>query len=100
VAVQDWKFGLLMNIKSFPLDQEGNELTQLGLNMSNLDFIKVGLWGFIDKVIIMKPPKQLQIGVGYQNPRPVQVSRYMACIIFDGENKGGSNLVWKAPCHS
>ena len=54
-----------MNITKFPLDHDGEELTQLGLLMSNLDFMKVGMWPFIDQVFIMKPPKQLQLGIGW-----------------------------------
>jgi len=46
-----------MNITKFPLDHDGEEVTQLGLLMSNLDFMKVGMWPFIDQVFIMKPPQ-------------------------------------------
>ena len=44
--------GLLMNITKFPLDHDGEELTQLGLLMSNLDSMKVGMWPFNDQVFI------------------------------------------------
>ena len=90
--------GLLMNITKFPLDDDGEEVTQLGLLMSNLDFIKVGMWPFIDQVFIMKPPKQLQLGIGYNNPKPVQVSRCMACIVISGDNLRARNMVWQAIC--
>ena len=45
-----------MNITKFPLDHDGEEVTQLGLLMPNLDFMKVGMWPFIDQVFIVKPP--------------------------------------------
>ena len=85
-----------MNITKFPLDDDGEEVTQLGLLMSNLDFMKVGMWPFIDQVFIMKPPKQLQLGIGWISPKPVQVSRYMACIVISGDNLRARNMVWQA----
>ena len=87
-----------MNITKFPLDDDGEEVTQLGLLMSNLDFMKVGMWPFIDQVFIMKPPKQLQLGIGWISPKPVQVSRYMACIVISGDNRRARNMVWQAIC--
>ena len=97
VTPEDWRLGLLINISKFPLDPDGNELTQLGLLMTNLDFLKVGLWPFIEEVLIMTPPKQMQLGVGYHNPRAVQVNRYMACICMSGESNVAYNMVWEAP---
>jgi hypothetical protein len=95
-SLEDWKLGLLMNIRQFPLDEHGNETTQLGLLMSNLDFLKIPMWPFIDEVHIMKPPKMMQLGVGFHHPKPVQVNRFMACIIISGDNKGASDMVWQA----
>ena len=95
-TLQDWKLGLLMNIRQFPLDEHGQETTQLGLLMSPLDFLKIPMWPFIDEVHIMKPPKMMQLGVGYHHPKPVQVNRFMACIIISGDNKCAADMVWKA----
>ena len=98
--LKDWKLGLLINIPKFPLDAKGNLLTQLGLLMHKQDFLRVPMWPFIDEVLIMTPPKQMQLGVNFMNPKPVQVSRYMACIVISGDNKVASNMVWEAFKHS
>ena len=57
-----------MNITKFPLDHDGEELTQLGLLMSNLDFMKVGMWPFIDQVFIMKPPSSCSLALAGFSP--------------------------------
>jgi len=88
-----------MNIPKFPLDEHGKEQTQLGLMMHNLDFLKIAMWPFIDKIEILKPPKALQLGVGYQHPKPVQVIRYMICVVMTGDNKKAQKLVHEAPAY-
>jgi hypothetical protein len=50
VTPQDWRLGLLINVSKFPLDKDNQELTQLGLLMSNLDFLKAPLWPFITEM--------------------------------------------------
>jgi hypothetical protein len=85
-----------MNIAKFPLDPEGKELPQLGLMMHNLDYIKVPLWPFIDEIKILKPPKAMQLGVGFNHPKPVQVTRYMNCVIMSGDNPKAQTMIREA----
>ena len=35
----------------------------------------VPMWRFIDKVMWLRPPKDMQVGAGLHNSRPVQVQR-------------------------
>ncbi len=77
----DWKFGLLCNVSKFPLGPETNkESVELGIRMSWQSFLHIGLWGFMDNLVRMKPPKTkkepMQLGFGYHEPKPVQVQRY------------------------
>lgn len=88
-----------MNIAKFPLDEHGKELAQLGLMMHNLDFLKIAMWPFIDEIKILKPPKAMQLGVGFNHPKPVQVTRYMICVVMSGENWKAQKLVHEAPIH-
>ena len=88
-----------MNIAKFPLDENGKELAQLGLMMHNLDFLKIALWPFIDEIKILKPPKAMQLGVGFNHPKPVQVTRYMICMVMSGENQRAKTLIHEAPTY-
>jgi hypothetical protein len=81
------------------LDERGKELPQLGLMMHNLDFLKIAMWPFIDEIKILKPPKAMQIGVGYKWPKPIQVSRYMICVVMSGDNIKAKKMVSKAPTY-
>ena len=88
-----------MNIAKFPLDENGKELAQLGLMMHNLDFLKIALWPFIDEIKILKPPKAMQLGVGFNHPKPVQVTRYMICMVMSGENPKAKTMIHEAPTY-
>ena len=88
-----------MNIANFPLDQDGKELTQLRLIMHNLDYIKVPLWPFIDEIKILKPTRAMQLGAGYSHPKPVQVTRYMICVIMSGDNWKSQRMLHEATTH-
>ena len=56
----DWKCGLFCNVNKFPLDPDAHsELIELGLRTSCQDFLQIGLWGFTDNLVVMKPPKPL-----------------------------------------
>jgi hypothetical protein len=82
------------------LDERGKELAQLGLMMHNLDYLKIAMWPFIDEIKILKPPKAMQLGVGYKFPKPVQVSRYMICVVMSGDNYRAHRLIYEAPTHT
>ena len=57
VSDPDWKFGLLFNVKKFPLGPVDHaEIIQLGLFMSCQDFLHIGLWGFVGNLEVMNPP--------------------------------------------
>ena len=85
LCVPDWKFGWLCNVNKFPLEHDTNsEPIQLGLCMSAQDFLHIGLWGFMDNLVVMSPPKPLQVGLGYKEPEPVQVQRYHMVLQFIG----------------
>ena len=55
----------------------GQEDWGLGQRLSNQDLLTVPMWHVIDKVIWLRPPKDMQVGTGYHTPRAVQVQRYM-----------------------
>ena len=58
VSDPDWKFGLLFNVKKFPLGPVDHaEIIQLGLFMSCQDFLHIGLWGFVGNLEVMNPPR-------------------------------------------
>jgi hypothetical protein len=44
----------------------------------------------------LRPPKDMQVGTGFYNSRPVQVTRYMGVIICSGENEQARNMVTMA----
>ena len=93
----DWKVGLLCNVNIFPLDRNANsECIQLGLCMSWQDFFHIGLWGFMDNLVVMQPPKPMQIGLGWRSPKPVQAQRYHMVLQFCGDNSVAQTMVQEA----
>ena len=40
----------------------------------------------MDNLVVMKPPKPMQLGFGLHDPKAVQVQRYHMVLQFTGEN--------------
>ena len=76
MCVPDWKLGLVCTVNKFPWDHDTHsELIQLGSCVSWQDFLHIGLWGFMDNLVVTKPSKPMQLGLGYNEPKPVQAQR-------------------------
>jgi len=60
---------------------------------SNQDCMTVPLWPFIDKVMWLRHPNDMQVGASYHNPRPVQVQRYMGDLVCNGDNAQANHTV-------
>ena len=56
----------------------------------------MGLWPFLHDVLVLRPPKAMQVGVGFNNPRPVQVNRFMCVIQCTGENTNALDMIKQA----
>ena len=83
----DWTLGILFNIHRFPLDIHGQEQVQVGFNLAHgTEVLHQSLWGFIDQVVVLTPPKVAQFGAGCWSPTPVSRSSYFAVARFTGEN--------------
>ena len=98
-----WRFGILVNAPRFPLlYKEKRKDFWLGMHMHHMDFFHVGLWPFIDDLQFFKPPKMMQVGVGWDFPKAAQVCRYFGLLVFSGKNQQAkacvtaahSNEVW------
>ena len=88
VEQESWRVGILVNAPRFPLlYKEKTEDFWLGMHMVHMDFFHVGLWPFIDELQFFKPPKHMQVGVGYHAPKATQVCRYHGVLVFSGSNQ-------------
>ena len=65
----------------------------LGMHMVHMDLFHVGLWPFIDELQFFKPPKHMQVGVGYHAPKACQICRYHGVLVFSGSNQLGKDTV-------
>ena len=92
----DWKVGILMNMPKIPLDLNNQEMVQLGMHMYHMDFLHIGLWPFWDDIQVMRPPRAMQVGVGYMYPKPVQVNRFMVVLQASGENLQALQMITDA----
>ena len=88
--------GFLTNIPRTALDENGKEMVTLGINMTKVEFLHVSMWGLIDEVLMMKPPKMVQVSVGWYNPKAIQVSRYPLLIVCKGSNTKAFEMVMQA----
>ena len=88
--------GFLTNIPRTPLDEDGKEMVTLGINMTKVELLHVSMWGLIDEILMMKPPKMVQVSVGWYNPKAIQVSRYPLVIVCKGSSTKAYDMVCKA----
>ncbi len=96
-VAQTGSFGLLCDVNKFPLDLAArSECIELGLRMSWQSFLHIGLWGFMDNLVVMKPPKPMQLGLCYKSHKPAQVQRYHMVLEFSGENIVAQAMVQEA----
>ena len=96
-GVKDWSLGLLINVAKFPFMRHENvENIALGLHMTKQEFMDIHLWPFIDKVLFLRPPKDLQVSSSFRNPTPIKVVRYFGVIIMTGDNTQALNMVENA----
>jgi len=86
----------MTNIPRIPLDENGKEMVTLGINMTKVEFLHVSMWGLIDEVLMMKPPKLVQVSVGWYNPKAIQLSRHPVVIVCKGSNNKAYDMVCKA----
>lgn len=86
----------MTNIPRLPLDENMKEEPVLGIHMSKVDWAHVGLWGFINMMVLMKPQKVHQVSVGFKSPKAIQVARYPMVVVFQGGNKEAQKVVWQA----
>ena len=96
-GVKDWSLGLLINVAKFPyMRHENVENIALGLHMTKQEFMDIHLWPFIDKVVFLRPPNDLQVSSSFRNPTPIKVVRYFGVIIVTGENTQAFHMVGNA----
>ena len=72
----------MTNIPRIPLDENKKEEPVLGIQMTKVDWVHVGLWGFSEMMTLMKPQKLHQVSVGFKNPKAIQVARYPLVVVF------------------
>ena len=64
--------------------------------MSWQDFLRIGLWGFMDNLAVMQPPPKMQIGFGWRSLKPAQVQRQHMVLQFCGANSVAQTMVQEA----
>lgn len=100
---EEWEFGILFNVHRFPLDKHGEPLVQVGMNLAHgTEVLHQSVWGFIEQVSVLTPPKMGQFGVGYWNSTAMTRASYYAVAKFTGENMEAQRLMEamiKAPRH-
>ena len=60
----------------------GQEDWALGQRFSNQDFLNVPMWPYIDKVIWLRPPKDMQVGAGATKAMLVQLHLGSSCALL------------------
>ena len=65
--------------------------------MSWQDFLHVGLWGFMDNLVVMNPPtSQCTLGWAFKNSKPMQAQRNHMVLQVTGENTVANATVQEA----
>ena len=94
VLPDDWQFGILFNVHRFPLDDHGEPLVQIGMNLAHgTEVLHQSLWGFIHQISILTPPKMGQFGIGWWTRTPMTRASYYAVAKFTGENPEALELM-------
>ena len=78
--------------------QLGPEDLSLGQRFSNQDCMAVPMWPFTDKVMWLRPPKDMQVGTGYYTTKAVQFQSYHMVLKFSGKKQCGKGYDARGHC--
>ena len=75
------------------MKDENVENIALGLHMTKQEFRDIHLWPFVDRVLFLRPPEDLQVSSSFRNHASIKVVRYCGAITVTGENTQPPNMV-------
>ena len=77
---QGFKLGILATVTKFPKDDQQHEDIRIGLHMAPVYMLHIGLWPWIQDVAVLRPTKNVQVGVNYHKWTAAQLQKFMVLV--------------------